>query len=90
MHTTIRRRGPPFEDNMPLYDHLPPVTQIIVYHNDTIPISTEHTRIVEALFPQNLDPTLNRSIYDAQNTLNNHPYTISDAAFHVDSADGTF
>ena len=90
MHTTIRRRGPLFEDNLPLYDHLPPATQTIVYHNDTIPISTEQARIVEALFPQDPDPASNPSIYDAQNTLNNHPYTISDAAFHVDNADGTF
>jgi hypothetical protein len=90
MHTTIRRRGPLFEDNLSLYDHLSPVTQTIVYQNDTIPISTKHARIVEALFSQNSDPVSNPSIYDAQNILNNHPYTISDAAFHVNSADGTF
>jgi hypothetical protein len=62
MHAKIRRRGPLFEENLPLYDHLSPVTQAIEYHNDTIPISTEQAWIVEALFPQNSDSASNSSI----------------------------
>ena len=85
------------EDPLPLYDHLPPATiQSLLFTTDvlsTCPLfPNDHLHILENLFIQHPDPTSSSSsLHNAISTLDTlNPYSISDAAFSIEEADGAF
>jgi hypothetical protein len=94
MNTRTTRTALPIQDSLPLYDHLPPDTAVMIYNTaltpTDIPISTAQAQVLEALFPQNLNLHTHPTVYNAHNTLTNSIYSISDAAFSVEDADGLF
>jgi hypothetical protein len=83
-----------YQDVMPLYDNIPSNTPIhpppamLITHN--IPLSPSQATEIEALFPQSATTTAMPSVYNAQHTIHNQIYDISDASFHVRDEDGAF
>ena len=93
MHTKPTRRDT-YQDAMPLYDNIPSNTPILpppIFITHNIPLSPAQATEIEALFPQTSTITAMPSVYNAQHTIHDQPYDISDASFLVrGDEDGTF
>ena len=85
-----------YQDVMPLYDNIPSSTYtpihpppMLITHN--IPLSPAQATEIEALFSQTSTITAMPSVYNAQHTIHDQLYDISDASFLVrGDEDGTF
>ena len=93
MHTKPTRRDT-YQDAMPLYDNIPSNTPILpppIFITHNIPLSPAQATEIEALFPQTSTITAMPSVYNAQHTIHDQLYDISDASFLVrGDEDGTF
>ena len=88
MHTKPPRRDT-YQDAMPLYDNISSNTPILpppifITHNaHNIPLSPAQAAEIEALFPQTSTITAMPRVYNAQHTIHDQLYDISDASFLV-------